>query len=320
LSPCYIWNAAERSAPKTRFVLILVDVQKIVNGVSGKRPHGANAGEVLVRRQREKTDIIGWYLENRPAWSDWDRTRKGLERKSSRRDFWTSSGKFSSLHWESKRARPSRFRSTSFPEEYGSGANDHSANIKLYPEIQKAGGRKKSFRWRLSAPLIWPGALRRLYSFLPLFAAVAMAIKISSKGPVLFKQERLGQHGKTFNRIEVPFNEGRIAMQKFTNNMSSNSSPARWMAILEQPRSRCLRSRKDPRVTPIGRFYSARLAWMSCLNSGTCCGETCHWLARAPALAYEFRKYEVWHRRRVSGNQTRHYRFMAGGRTQPDPL
>ena len=31
-----------------------------------------------------------------------------------------------------------------------------------------------------------------------LFLIIAIAIKCSSKGPVLFKQERVGKHGKTF--------------------------------------------------------------------------------------------------------------------------
>ena len=34
---------------------------------------------------------------------------------------------------------------------------------------------------------------------LPLLIIIAIAIKIDSKGPVLFKQERTGKHGKNFN-------------------------------------------------------------------------------------------------------------------------
>jgi len=82
---------------------------------------------------------------------------------------------------------------------------------------------------------------------------VAMAIKFTSKGPVLFKQERLGQHGKTFTvlkfrsmrtdcdaKIHQQYVEQFIAGQ-----VSGNSETAAKPVFKIQ---------KDPRVTPIGRI------------------------------------------------------------------
>ncbi len=38
----------------------------------------------------------------------------------------------------------------------------------------------------------------------PLFLAIALAIKLTSKGPVFFRQQRIGQFGKPFVFLEVP--------------------------------------------------------------------------------------------------------------------
>src|SRR5713226_5128713 len=52
---------AERA--QNRFVLILVDVQKIMEGISGKDRMVQTLAKSLSEATRE-TDIIGWYLEN----------------------------------------------------------------------------------------------------------------------------------------------------------------------------------------------------------------------------------------------------------------
>ena len=67
----------------------------------------------------------------------------------------------------------------------------------------------------------------------PLMAIIAIAVKATSKGPVLYKQERVGKNGRHF------------IMYKFRSmycNAESNTGPV-WAQI-----------ENDPRVTPIGSF------------------------------------------------------------------
>ena len=66
---------------------------------------------------------------------------------------------------------------------------------------------------------------------LPVFAVIAAVIKISSKGPVFFKQERAGKNGKPFT------------FYKF-----------RTMKIDVDPFGPSPKSGKDTRLTKIGRF------------------------------------------------------------------
>lgn len=78
-------------------------------------------------------------------------------------------------------------------------------------------------------------ALMVLFLPLPLYVIIAVAIKLDSKGPVLFKQERLGKGGKPF------------CMYKF-----------RSMCVdAERMEGGVYSDRRDTRVTRVGRILRA---------------------------------------------------------------
>jgi len=70
-----------------------------------------------------------------------------------------------------------------------------------------------------------------LVAISPLLVAIALAIKLTSPGPILFKQRRLGLNGKT------------IWVWKFRTMVVESSEEKPLQA-----------TRDDPRVTPVGRF------------------------------------------------------------------
>jgi len=82
-----------------------------------------------------------------------------------------------------------------------------------------------------------------LIAFLPLFVLVAAAIKLTSRGPVFYKSERIGLDGKPFGilkfRSMVPDAEARL--ETLTDLNESDGGVLFKM--------RC-----DPRVTPVGRI------------------------------------------------------------------
>lgn len=65
----------------------------------------------------------------------------------------------------------------------------------------------------------------------PVFGAIALAVKIDSKGPVLYRQERIGRHRHPFRIIKF-----------------------RTMIVDSEPDGPALSSAVDPRVTRVGRF------------------------------------------------------------------
>ncbi len=71
-----------------------------------------------------------------------------------------------------------------------------------------------------------------IIAFSPIFAAVAIAVKLNSKGPVIFKQKRFG------------FNNELIEVYKFRSMYTD----------LADVDAKTLVSKNDPRVTAVGRF------------------------------------------------------------------
>ena len=124
----------------------------------------------------------------------------------------------------------------------------------------------------------------------PLMLLIATLIKLKSKGPVLFKQLRVGQQARPFHMLKFRTmhvnNDDRIH-QAFVTNL-----------IKAKPTNGVFKIADDPRVTSIGRFlrktsldelpqlWNVVRAEMSLVGP-------------RPPLPYEVRQYKAWHRRRV---------------------
>ncbi len=76
----------------------------------------------------------------------------------------------------------------------------------------------------------------------PLWALVAIAIKRTSPGPVLYSQMRVGLHGKPFR------------MYKFRSMIPGAHEQLRDMVDFDNMKEPVYNIREDPRVTPIGRL------------------------------------------------------------------
>ena len=79
------------------------------------------------------------------------------------------------------------------------------------------------------------GAGVALIVLLPLIAAVALAVKVTSPGPAMFRQRRLGRKGEPFDLFK--FRSMRVNAPDIRN-----------------PDGSAFSSENDPRVTPIGHF------------------------------------------------------------------
>ena len=282
---------AERA--QRRFVLMLVDVARVIKEGQKDRtiPKISSALTVATR----ETDILGWYQQNSLVGVIGTELGEGEPKAVQERmlakvraGFEQSFGKDKSLevlvsfHF--------------FPEEYGEGDTDHSVNIALYPDLSRKEESKK-FALGVKRAMDVVGSAMALVCFSPLFAAIAIAIKVSSKGPILFRQERLGQFGKTFTvlkfrsmrsdcdpRIHQEYVNQFIAGQA-DGNAADGAKPV-------------FKIQKDPRVSAIGRFIRKTSLdelpqfWNVLRGDMSLVGPR-------PPIAYEFRAYDVWHRRRV---------------------
>jgi exopolysaccharide biosynthesis polyprenyl glycosylphosphotransferase len=77
---------------------------------------------------------------------------------------------------------------------------------------------------------------------LPMMAFVALAIRLTGSGPVLFKQERIGQDGKPF------------VVYKFRSMHPNAEAELEQLIDLDALPEPVFKIKDDPRVTPLGRF------------------------------------------------------------------
>jgi exopolysaccharide biosynthesis polyprenyl glycosylphosphotransferase len=128
---------------------------------------------------------------------------------------------------------------------------------------------------------------------LPVFALVSIMVKTTSRGPVFFKQERIGLGGKPFK------------MYKF-RSMKTDSDPAMHKAFVERlikgtkdaADAKIFKIKNDPRLTSIGGFIRKtsidELPQLFNVLKGDM-----SLVGPRPPIPYEVEVYDVWHRRRL---------------------
>jgi exopolysaccharide biosynthesis polyprenyl glycosylphosphotransferase len=75
----------------------------------------------------------------------------------------------------------------------------------------------------------------------PLLIAVAIAVRLDSPGPVLYRQRRVGHHGQTFE------------MLKFRTMAADHAADATSLSSHNERDGPLFKIRRDPRVTRLGR-------------------------------------------------------------------
>lgn len=105
-------------------------------------------------------------------------------------------------------------------------------------------GSVPPFSWRTEAKRIIDLSVSSVALLLcaPLFAVVAMAIKLDSVGPVFFVQERVG------------FNKRRFRMIKFRTMAVDAEARMQELEHLNEKTGPIFKIRNDPRITPVGRW------------------------------------------------------------------
>ncbi|NJD27512.1 MAG: sugar transferase [Chloroflexi bacterium] len=130
-------------------------------------------------------------------------------------------------------------------------------------------------------------ALVGLIILSPVLAAIAVAIRIVDGPPVLFRQTRVGLHGRRFEVL------------KFRTMVLDAEDRLSELMTHSEVRGAAFKMTKDPRVTHFGRFL--RRASMDELPQlwNVLRGQM-SLVGPRPALPREVDVYDLWHRRRLS--------------------
>lgn len=121
----------------------------------------------------------------------------------------------------------------------------------------------------------------------PLFVVVALAVKLTSAGPIPFRQERVGLRGRTFH------------MLKFRSMVVNAEELKAKLAASNEQTGPVFKMKRDPRITAVGRFmrkYSIdELPQLINILRGDM-----SIVGPRPPLPSEVARYEAWQRRRLS--------------------
>lgn len=184
-----------------------------------------------------------------------------------------------------------------FPESWDKTRPERVSDLKLYPDLsRKTAKRRFSIVVKRAIDIFGSGLILLILS--PVLAAIALLIKLTSKGPVIFEQERLGEFGKHFKclkfRTMYVNNDPKIHreyVQNFISGKAEEKEKKNGGPVI-------YKITNDPRVTSIGRFLRKTSLdefpqfWNVVRGDMSLVGPR-------PPVAYEFEVYDFWHRRRV---------------------
>ena len=144
--------------------------------------------------------------------------------------------------------------------------------------------------WKRLIDIVGAGIGLTLFSLLML--AVGVVIKLTSSGPVIFKQERVGLLGKTF--IFLKFR----SMYVNGNSDLHRDYTQKFIKKTVQVHDHIYKIKDDPRVTPVGRVLRKTSLDELPQLVNVLRGEM-SLVGPRPPTDYEFEHYDRWHRRRV---------------------
>jgi lipopolysaccharide/colanic/teichoic acid biosynthesis glycosyltransferase len=202
-----------------------------------------------------------------------------------------------------------------FPDIWEGNGNGegHSVNPALYPDLFEL-EKKKKLPLAIKRTMDVVGGSVALVLATPFFIGLGIAIKLTSKGPVFFRQERIGQYGTRFQFLKFrsmkASNNAQIHKEYVQNFIAGNGTTANGNGNgsgngngKEHQNGNgngkgVYKITNDPRVTWIGRimrrssldelpqFWNVLKGEMSLVGP-------------RPPIPYEIEAYDVWHRRRL---------------------
>ncbi len=280
------------------FLLMLLD--------SGNRP-GSETNEAalevmahaLLQSSRE-TDVVGWYEDGKTIGVLFTGLRLGTRNAEKNAVLSTIMNRVKTIFKDELIFNQFTQVSISFhlfPDDWDHEHTGRPSNPALYSDLAINGRQRRSLLMVKRAIDII-GSVTAMVVFAPLFLPIAAAVKLTSKGPVFFRQERVGQYGKCFY------------MLKFRSMYVNNDSAEHQRFVTELIRDRIgqepgqeadegvYKLQNDSRITRIGKFLrrSSLDELPQFLN--VLSGEM-SLVGPRPAVRYEVDAYETWHRNRV---------------------
>ena len=282
---------SERS--RKPFLLMLLDAG---------RPHPAGETAAVLDhvldalgQSTRETDVIGWYEKGSVVGVMF--TEIGGEDRS----FIVSTVMARMTSALRDRLNADQFRQISisfhlFPDDWDEESALPKINA-LYPDLaQRDQARKLLTALKRFMDIAGSGAALLLLS--PFFLLIAAAVKLSSPGPVFFRQWRIGQHG-------LPFLFLKFRSMKMDSDSRIHKDYVVKLIAGEAERNRAegdaegvYKLTRDPRITKVGAFLRRTSLDEVPQFINVLTGKM-SLVGPRPPIPYEVEAYDLWHRRRL---------------------
>ncbi len=184
-----------------------------------------------------------------------------------------------------------------FPEDWGTEDPDGPVKSILQMDWGRGiNGQKAALTTKRLIDIA--GSIAGLILFAPLMLIIAVGIKLTSRGPVLFRQVRLGQFGRRFTFLKfrsMYFDSDHRLHEEYIHRFIKGPPEGEQGADNAQKLYKLV---DDPRITPIGRFLRKTSLDELPQFLNVIRGEM-SLVGPRPPLIYEVKRYDLWHRQRL---------------------
>ena len=275
------------------FLLMLVDMGEPVP--SGRDSKMLGKMISAMHMTTRETDVIGWYSSNAVIGVMF--TEISLEdRATILSTMMTRVSETLRHHISLEMFSRIRISFHMFPEEW-SQEGLRPSNPTLYPDLARRDDSKRGLA-AVKRAMDIAGSLLALVMVSPIFLIIAAAIKLTSDGPVFFRQQRIGQYG-------VPFTFLKFRSMRVNNDASIHKEYVRQLIAGQAEKKPAdnagtgvYKLTNDKRITKVGAFLRRTSLDELPQFINVLCGEM-SLVGPRPAIGYEVEAYDIWHRRRI---------------------
>ncbi len=183
-----------------------------------------------------------------------------------------------------------------FPDDWDHDNTGRPSNPALYPDLTVQDKGKRPLLIMKRVMDILGGALMGILCA-PFCLLIALIIKMTSKGPVLFKQQRVGQYGKQFTFLKfrsMYVDNDHTVHKEFVTQLINKEADRK----VSNRNDGVYKLTSDKRITRVGKFLRRTSLdelpqFLNVLKGDMSL------VGPRPPIPYELAAYQTWHRRRL---------------------
>ncbi len=284
------------------FLLMLLEMEEH-NGEERNRKALATVLSALLASTRE-TDIVGWYKDHTAVGAMFTELMV-YDKKSLLSTMLTRVSAILRDNLTFDQFNQISISFHFFPDKWDHDMPDRPSNPTLYPDLSKRddNARHLSVTKRV---MDVTGSLFALLLLAPIFLVIAVAVKLTSKGPIFFKQPRVGQYGKPFTFLKfrsMYHNNDASVHRDYVTKLIAGKAQVHPLDPNGNGNGNgngqgVYKLTNDSRITAIGGFLRRSSLDELPQFINVLRGEM-SLVGPRPAIPYEVAAYQTWHRRRV---------------------